>query len=92
MRMLTFLLLVLAGQANIYVLRERGHFWQSHPARVMLLASWADLAIVTYLAAEGLLMTSLQLVIIGGLFVTTIGYAMGLDLVKMAVLSRLRID
>jgi H+-transporting ATPase len=92
MRTLTFLMLVLAGQANIYVLRERGHFWQSHPARVMLLASSADLAIVSYLAAEGLLMTSVPLAIIGGLFMTTIGYAMGLDLVKRAVLSHLRID
>jgi H+-transporting ATPase len=92
MRTLTFLMLVLAGQANIYVLRERSHFWQSHPARVMLLASSADIAIVSYLAAAGLLMTSLPPVIIGGLFVATIGYAMGLDLVKMAILSRLRID
>jgi len=54
-----------------------------HPAPrpwVTLLASSADLAIVSYLADEDLLMTSLPLGIIGALFVTTtIGYALGLD-------------
>src|SRR5581483_1259952 len=42
MRTLTFLTLVLAGQANMYVLRERGHFWRSHPVRIMLAASCAN--------------------------------------------------
>ena len=45
-----------------------------------LLASSADVAIVSYLVDEDLLMTSLPLGIIGALFVTTtIGYALGLD-------------
>ncbi len=68
MRTMTFLMLVLAGQANVYVLRERGHFWRSNPARAMLLASSADIAIVSYLASAGLLMTPLPLPIVGGLF------------------------
>jgi hypothetical protein len=58
----------------------------------MLLASSADVAIVSYFAAGGLLMTVLPLAVIGGLFVTTLGYALGLDLVKIAVFGRLRID
>ena len=36
MRTLTFLMLVLAGKANVYVRRERRHFWRSHPAWVMI--------------------------------------------------------
>jgi len=78
MRTLTFLMLVPAGQANVYVLRERRRFWQTNPAPVMLLASSVDVMIVSYLAAKGWLMTPLPLAIIGGLFMTTIGYALGL--------------
>ena len=37
-------------------------------------------------------MTALPLTILSGLFVTTLGYALGLDLVKIAVLARVRID
>ena len=92
MRTLTFLMLILAGQANTYILRERGHFWHSHPARVMVLASITDLTIVTSLAAFGLLMTALPLAIVGGLFVTTVAFAFALDTVKVGVLHRLRID
>ena len=92
MRTLTFLMLVLAGQANIYVLREHGHFWQSRPALVMLSASAADVAIVSYLATRGILMTALPPAVVSGLFAATLGYALGLDLVKMSVLARVRID
>ena len=48
MQTLTFVTLVLAGQASTYVLRERGPIWRSHPARIMLCATAADLAIVTW--------------------------------------------
>jgi H+-transporting ATPase len=92
MRTLTFLMLILAGQATTYILRERGHFWRSHPAWVMVLASVAGLTIVTGLAVEGLLMTPLPLAIVGGLFVTTVAFAVVLDTVKIAVLHRLQID
>ncbi len=43
-------------QANTYILRERGHFWHSRPAWVMVLASIADLTIVTGLVLVGLLL------------------------------------
>ena len=39
MRTLTLVLLVFAGQATVYVLREQGHFWSSCPAAIMLFAS-----------------------------------------------------
>jgi len=92
MQTLTFLMLVYAGQANIYVLRERRRFWRSHPARIMLLASTADVAIVTSLALGGVLITGLPPMVVGLLFVTTVFYALGLDTLKIIVFSRLRID
>ena len=92
MQTLTFLMLVLAGQANIYVLRERDHFWRSHPAWVMLFASFADVAIITSLAASGVLMAPLMPAIIGMLFMMTIVFALTLDAIKIIVRARLRID
>ena len=89
MQALTFLMLVLAGQANVYVLREREHFWKSHPAWVMLIAPSADVAIVTSVAAGGVLMTPLTPAIIGMLFMTTVAFA---NSIKIMVRTRLRID
>ena len=92
MQTLTFTMLVLAGQANVYVLRERGPLWSSRPAPIMLLASAADMAIVTTLAIGGVLMTPLPPPIIGMLFVATLAFALSMDVVKRGVLSRLPID
>jgi H+-transporting ATPase len=85
-------MLVLAGQANVYVLRERGPLWSSRPARVMLLASAADVSIVTTLAVGGILMSPLPLPIIGMLFLATLAFALVMDIIKRSVLSRLPID
>ena len=30
---LVFVMLVATGQGNVYLVRERGHFWQSRPSR-----------------------------------------------------------
>ena len=92
MRTLTFLMLILAGQANIYVLRERDHFWRSHPARIILFASLADIAVVMSLAISGTLMTPLRSAIVGMLCFTTLLFALTLDVVKVAVFSRVQID
>lgn len=92
MRTLTFLTLVLAGQANVYLMRERRHFWQSRPARVMILASAADIIVITYLAASGSFMTQLPAYLIGGLFLATAAFAFCLDAIKVQVLRHLQID
>jgi H+-transporting ATPase len=92
MQTLTFLMLALAGQASIYVLRERRHFWKSLPAPIMLLASSADVAIVTYLALEGILMAGLPAMQIAALWLATLGFALGFDTIKMIVVNRIRID
>jgi H+-transporting ATPase len=92
MQTLTFLALALAGQANIYVLRERRHFWKSVPAPVMLVASSADVMIVTGLALAGLLMAGLPLAEVAGLWMATLAFAFGFDVIKLAVVARVRID
>ena len=92
MQTLTFAMLVFAGQANVFVLRERGHLWNSRPAPVMLLASSADVAIVGCLVGGGVLMSPLPLSVIAMLLAATFVFAVTMDLVKLAVFARLRID
>jgi H+-transporting ATPase len=92
MRTLTLLLLVFAGQATVYVLREQGHFWGSRPAAIMLFASIAALAIVATLGIVGLLMAPIAPAILGALLAATLAYGVALDFVKVSVLDRLRID
>jgi H+-transporting ATPase len=92
MRTLTFVMLFLAGQAIVYVLREQGHLWSSRPASIMLLASSADMAIVASFAIGGVLMTPLPPAIVGMLLIATLTFALVLDFVKITVFSRLRVD
>ena len=84
MRTLTFLMLVFAGRATVYVLREQSHFWSSRPASIMLLASSADVAIVASFAIGGVLMTPLPPTIVGILLITTLAFGLALDFVKPA--------
>jgi H+-transporting ATPase len=92
MQTLTFVMLVLAGQANVFVLRERGHLWHSRPAPIMLLASATSVVATACLAAGGVLMSPLPLAVIAVLFGTTIVFVLTMDLVKTATFARLQID
>jgi H+-transporting ATPase len=92
MRTLTLVMLVFAGQANTYVLRTKGPFWESRPAPVMLLGSLANVALIGGLAASGVLMSALSPAILTMLLLTTLGFAVVMDLLKRLVFSRLEID
>ena len=92
MQTLTFVMLVFAGQANVFVLRERGRLWDSRPAPVMLLASAADVAVVGCLAASGVLMSPLPLPVIAILLLVTCVFALTMDSVKLATFAQFRID
>jgi H+-transporting ATPase len=92
MRTFTLLMLVFAGQATVYVLREQGHFWSSHPASIMLLASSADVAIIVFFAIGGVLMAPLPPAVVLMLLVTTLAFGLAMDFVKVSVVARLRID
>ena len=92
MQTLTFLALALSGQANIYVLRERRHFWNSHPAPLMMIASGGDVAVVTSLALGGILMAGLPSVDVAVVWLATIAFAFSFDVIKLGVRSRLRTD
>ena len=92
MRTLTLVLLVFAGQATVYVLREQGHFWGSRPALIMLSASAAVLILVASLAILSLLMTPITPTILGALLAAILVYALAFDFLKVRVLGYIRTD
>ncbi len=58
---LMFVMLVFTGQINVYLVRERRHFWMSKPSLWMIVGTLGDVLIVTLLATQGILMTSISL-------------------------------
>ena len=92
MRSLTFLTLVLAGQATSLVLREREHVWQSRPGGVLLAAMAVAVAVATIFAGMGWFMAPLPVWLLLALYGATLGFGLLLDTVKVAVLRRLPID
>jgi H+-transporting ATPase len=92
MRTLTFAMLVFAGQANVYVLREKGPLWTSRPAPIMLVASLADVSLVAALVLSGVLVSPLSPAIVVLLALATLGFALAMDGLKRLVFGRLETD
>jgi len=92
LRTLTLVTLVCNGQALFYVVRERGRLWSSRPSAVVLACSAADLLIVPTLAVRGILMAPLPLRVVLCIFAASAALALVLDLVKVTVFRRLRLD
>ncbi|HUY54350.1 MAG TPA: plasma-membrane proton-efflux P-type ATPase [Candidatus Nanopelagicaceae bacterium] len=65
MQTLVFLWLVLSGQATVYLVRERQHFWHSRPSRWLAGSSAADLVVVLLLAWRGWLMAAIPPIDLG---------------------------
>ena len=84
-----FLALVFSGLANVFLVRERGHVWESLPGRFLILASCADILIVSLLASRGILMSAVPWTDIGGLLAATLAYMMLLDQIKVPLLHRM---
>jgi H+-transporting ATPase len=83
---IVFITLVFTGQATVYMVRERRHFWNSFPSRWMLTASLLDIAVVTSLASRGVLMAAIPLQLIFAILGSCAVYFFGLDALKTSVL------
>ena len=86
---LVFVMLVVTGQANIYLVRERGPFWKSRPGTTLLLSTLADVLVVGALATRGILMVPISIPIIAALIALVLAYALILDFFKVAVFQRM---
>jgi H+-transporting ATPase len=91
LRTVAVVTLVFSGQAVFYVARERQHLWSSSPGRWLVVSSVADLAIISALAINGVLMTALSFEIIATLMVAAVILAFILDAVKQVLFRRLAI-
>jgi len=92
MQTLTFIMLVFAGQAVVFVVRERGHMWDSRPIWQMMFFSLLDLALVTTFAASGTLMRPIPPRLIVLLLMSCALFALALDQIKVMVLAHRPID
>ncbi|WP_027821092.1 plasma-membrane proton-efflux P-type ATPase [Paraburkholderia bannensis] len=88
MQTMVFLLLVFTTQANVYVLRNDGRVWVFAPASAMVLASIADVVLVSTMAATGTLMAAVPLALIGAVLGASIVFAFVRDQIKLVVLPR----
>lgn len=84
----SFLILVLFGQAFLYALRTDGPIWSPAPGKALLIASLADIAIVCGLATAGLLMAPVPWLIVVQVSAAAFLLALGLNLVKMGLHQR----
>ncbi|HUW00496.1 MAG TPA: plasma-membrane proton-efflux P-type ATPase [Gallionella sp.] len=82
---LIFVMLVFTGQGNVYLVRERSHFWKSTPSRWLLLASLLDIIAVVVLSTQGILMAAIPLWLVSGLMVVVLVYLIVLDFIKIRV-------
>lgn len=87
---LVFLTLVLTGQGTVYLVRERGHFWNSRPSKWLALSSVADILAVSFAAAHGVLMAAVPLKLTVGVLGACVLFLSALDFAKISVLGRLR--
>ncbi|MHB0986076.1 MAG: plasma-membrane proton-efflux P-type ATPase [Sulfuricella sp.] len=85
---LIFVMLVFTGQGNVYLVRERRHFWKSMPSRWLLLASALDILVVGILATQGILMAAIPLALVAGLMILVFGYLIAVDFLKIRIFRR----
>lgn len=85
-----FVMLVATGQGSVYLIRERGHLWQSRPGAWLLVSSIADLAVVALIATVGLLMAPVKPLLIAELL-AAVQYLLILDQFKVLIFRRFKI-
>ncbi|HUX78649.1 MAG TPA: HAD-IC family P-type ATPase, partial [Alphaproteobacteria bacterium] len=84
---LVFLTLVFTGQGNIYLVRERKHFWNSRPSNWLLFVTFVDIVVVSLMATYGILVTPLSFNLILILLASTAFYLFLIDFLKIQVFS-----
>jgi H+-transporting ATPase len=86
---LVFITLVFTGQGMVYLVRQRGHFWNSRPSKWLLLSSVADIAVVSVLATRGILMEAIRPQLVFTILIACVCYLAVTDFVKVSLLRRL---
>ncbi len=79
--------LVFSTQAAFYVVRERRSLWSSRPSAWVVISSLADMAIISILAVQGILIHALSWALVGTIFIACALFALVLDAVKRLMFS-----
>ena len=85
MQTMVFVWLVASGQATIYLIREREHFWHSRPSVWLAVTSGVDIIVVFALAGTGLMMSRIGPVPLGVVLGTSVVYLLLVDALKGAI-------
>lgn len=87
-----FELLMLSGMLTIFVVRERGHFWNSRPSNTLLISIIADIVLAVAISTFGIpgitpipLIDSLTLLALAVIFMLFVN-----DFVKIAVIKKIK--
>jgi H+-transporting ATPase len=89
---LVFLMLVFTGQGNVYLVRERGHFWSSRPSRWLMISSVADVIVVSLMATRGILMAPIAWGQVGGLLLVVLAFLFVVDGAKIRVFRHFGVE
>jgi H+-transporting ATPase len=89
LRTLSFVALVFGGQATLYAIRDRRHFWGYRPSRWLAASSLADMLIAASLAIGGIAMTALPAFVVAGTLAAALLLAGVMATVKVPVFARL---
>jgi H+-transporting ATPase len=82
---LCLVVLIFSGQALLYSVRERRHFWSSHPSKGLMMSSVVDVLIISTLSTTGTLMKALPIGVVLGLLGATIVFGLLLDAIKVEI-------
>ena len=78
-------MLVFTGQATVYLVRQRRHFWATRPSKWLMTATAADLIVVTILANYGILMAAIDLPLVLMVLGIAVAFMVLMDPIKVAV-------
>ena len=88
---LMFATLIFSSQAGVYLLRERGHFWQSRPGRFLIGSSLLGFGVTAILALGGILMPAISPSFLLAVVGTGIVYFVCLDWLKIWLFGQLNL-
>jgi H+-transporting ATPase len=67
----------------VYLVRERDRLWNSRPSRWLMLASVADIIVVSLMATTGILMAAIPWHLVAALFATVVCFLVAIDGLKI---------
>jgi H+-transporting ATPase len=92
LRTLAFVVIVFGNQATMYTNRERRRLWSSRPSIWVMVSSVGDLLLASFFAIAGIAMTPLPALVVAGVLLAAVVFAVLVDFIKVPLFRRLRIS